>query len=78
MTQKRTVFFISSFVLSSYSVVGQFIAFISDICRAYLFYICLSNFLCFMRAAIIAPGVWLSCSTRLDTRAVSLLDVSNK
>ena len=39
-----------------------------------MFYVCLWNFLCFLRAAISAPGAWLSCSSRLDARAVSLLD----
>jgi len=30
---------------------------------------------CFIRAAISAPGAWPSCSSRLDARVVSLLDV---
>jgi len=41
----------------------------------YLFYNCLWNFVCFIKAVISAPGAWLSCSSRLDARAVSLLDV---
>ena len=51
----------------------KYIAFILDICT------CLStvfgNFMCFTRAAISAPGASLSCSSRLDARVVSLLDV---
>ena len=31
--------------------------------------------LCFIRAAVSAPGALLSCLSRLDVRAVSLLDV---
>jgi len=43
----------------------------------YLFFNCLWKFcVCFTRAAVIsAPGAWLSCSSRLDARVVSLLDV---
>jgi len=33
------------------------------------------NFVCFIRAAISAPSAWLSCSSHLNARVVSLLDV---
>ena len=40
----------------------------------YSFYNCFFLiFLCFIRAAISAPGSWLSCSSRLDVHTASLL-----
>jgi len=60
--------------LFCHSVVGHFIVFILDICTC--FTTVFGNFLCFIRAAISAPGAaWLSCSSRLDVHVVSLLDM---
>ena len=47
--------------------------FIIDICTC--FSTVFGNSVCFTRAAISAPGAWLSCLSRLDARVVSLIDV---